>query len=378
MGEYPRVAGVVTKQGNDISELVNSVADEHGFPPRLLVACGIQESNLDEQSERRAAWPDVSAGIWHQTVLYAVGFGLGDGTRSPENIATVFDALKTDTPRAARIAASQLGHWWGRYGDGPESLGRYNWPARGLQDNPNRANIERGWRESARYVVEEAPVAQPFDPDTSPERQQQDWTCSIRTATWLLRSLGIDVTAAQMQDEMVAAGLVTPALGLLDGSGAALAAWLGERFGLTVHVEPDISWERACELAGTVPLALGSASLYHWLAVRKPEGDGLALMNPAPGYQGLGDYMTAEEFTRWSPWNAIWIETEAAPENGDDMADAALIARLGYLQGDVADAIESAIQDARTAPRKAARDEYLDAALAAVATLRRGGAPEEE
>lgn len=154
----PRVTNVLTKQGTDIAALCNNVADEHGFPPRLIVACAVMESNLDEQSERYGAWPDVSAGLFHQAVQWAVGFGLGNGTNTPENIEAVFDVLKHDLPRAAKIAASQLGHWWGQYGDGLEALGRYNYPAVGFQGNPNAANIRRGWEASARYVTEEPPM----------------------------------------------------------------------------------------------------------------------------------------------------------------------------------------------------------------------------
>lgn len=156
-----RVQGVVTQQGTEISDVVNRVADRYSFPPRLLVACGIMESNLDEHSERRAAWPDVSAGLFHQAVKWAAGYSLGDGSARPANVAAVFQTLKTDLERAADIAGRQLGHWWAQEGDGLEALSRYNAPTRAWAANPNRANILRGWEASARYVVpEEVPMAE--------------------------------------------------------------------------------------------------------------------------------------------------------------------------------------------------------------------------
>lgn len=385
MANYPRVSGVLTKQGTDISALCNEVADLHGCPPRLIVACAIQESNLDEQSERRGVWPDVSAGLFHQTVRYAVGFGLGDGSNSAENIEYVFHTLKTDLTWAARIAASQLGHWWGKEWEGLNALSRYNSPGLAWADNPNKANIARGWAESARYVVE-APVVRTYDPDTSPERQVQDWTCSVRTATWLMRSIGIDVTAAEMQDEMVAAGLVSSDVGLHDGSGQALAAWLSERFGVAAESRRGVDWGWLVQHAGCGPIGIGSGSLYHWLAVRRLNGAWqLELMNPAPNYQSVGERLSAEAFEQWAPWAAIWIDVQAPAEEEDSAMIAELQARIaeletqaGYLQHDVADAIESAIVDALVARTKTQRNEYLAAALAAVDTLRRGGAPAEE
>lgn len=152
---YPRVHAVITQQGNDISTLINGVADQYQFPPQVLVATCIMESNLDEHSERRGTWPDVSAGLWHQTVKYAAQYGLGNGQNTAGNIGYVFDVLKGDLPRAADIAGRQLGHWWRTYADGHEALGRYNAPSLGYQGNPNATNIRRGWETSARYVLAE-------------------------------------------------------------------------------------------------------------------------------------------------------------------------------------------------------------------------------
>jgi cell wall-associated NlpC family hydrolase len=148
---YPRVRGVVTQQGRDISDLCNRLADEHAFPPRVMVAGGIAESDLSETAERWGTWPDVSFGPWQQTVAYAP---IGDQSASPANIAYV-QAFLSDVAQAAEIAAPQYARFWHQYQDGPETLGRYNWPARGLQGNPNRANIERAWAASAKYLAED-------------------------------------------------------------------------------------------------------------------------------------------------------------------------------------------------------------------------------
>lgn len=156
---YPRVAGVISQQGRDLSTMANRVADRYGYPPRVNVACWWQESRLDEHSERRRAWPDVSAGLAHQTVKYAVSYGLGDGSDTPANIESVFAILKHDVKRAADIAGRQLGYWWRvTGGDVLNTLAKYNRPASTIENNANAQNIRDSWAVSAQYLEREAPV----------------------------------------------------------------------------------------------------------------------------------------------------------------------------------------------------------------------------
>lgn len=162
VAKYPRVKGVITQQHVDISNFINEAADKYDFPPRLLVACGIMESGLDEYSERVGNWPDVSAGLFHQAVAWAP---VGDQRRGPtknnevrnypDNITLVFHMLKTDVLIATEIAAQQLAKWWRQEGDGLQALSRYNKPALSWEQNPQKENISRGWNNSAFYVVEE-------------------------------------------------------------------------------------------------------------------------------------------------------------------------------------------------------------------------------
>lgn len=162
-----------------------------------------------------------------------------------------------------------------------------------------------------------------YDPSIPAERQISSWSCSIRTATFMLKSLGIDMDASRLQDVLVP-DYVTPALGLIQGDGSGLAAVLADQSGCpTGHRWVDWAWLQAH--AGTMPVGMGSPSLYHWVAVRGVQADGsLALANPAPGYQGLGDTMTAAQFQQWAPWAAVWIEMPAA-EGDDGMRDSQIV-----------------------------------------------------
>jgi hypothetical protein len=158
-----------------------------------------------------------------------------------------------------------------------------------------------------------------YNPDTPPERQIQSWACSIRATAWILRSLGIDVTAAQLQDEMVP-NYVTPDLGLLDGRGAGLADIVRH------HLPPETpvevlwapSWDDVIARAGQGPIGLGSGSLYHWLNVaRGLTPDVLDAPNPAPNYPPGGpllDRLTRSQFDTYAPWALVFVRVTPAPD----------------------------------------------------------------
>lgn len=152
-----------------------------------------------------------------------------------------------------------------------------------------------------------------YDPNTAALRQVNPWSCSIVTATAMLHSIGDWVSAGDLQDVLVPQ-YVTPALGLLQGDGSGLAAFLEQRTGLTAH-HAWLSWDDVCARAGQGPLGMGSPALYHWVMVRKVNEDGtLALDNPAPGYQGVYDTMTREQFDAWGPWAGVWLDMPASEE----------------------------------------------------------------
>ena len=411
------VRDVVFTSGVDRSDAINAAAEQYSLPARVIVAQAIAESNLTETAERwgrhtdaarqalvdmdyerlhalitriQAETPDdISFGPFQQTVRWAP---IGDQTHSIENVLHVRQVFTRDFAYALDVAAQPLGRHWAKYGpDGAETMGRYNWPSRGLQGNPNAAHIKESWEASARYEVGDMPSERQYDPDFPPERQVQDWTCSIRTATWMLRSIGIDTDGGRMQDAMVPR-LVTPALGLLDGSGSQLSTFLADRvrdLGAEAWSKPHIGWQWLQEWAGADgPIGIGSSALYHWVAVRKRNADGtIALMNPAPGYRGLGDTLTEADFHRWAPWNAVYIDLPAAPEETED--DPVIIAELQRIAQDVAmPDVAKALAHIETAQNTkrlpaAARDALQTAHAAlqagvrpALATIARGGAPE--
>jgi len=133
--------------------------------------------------------------------------------------------------------------------------------------------------------------------------------------------------------------------------------------------------------------------------VRKTDGQGLYLANPAPSWCGVQQYMDYEEWRSLGPWNAAWVNVslEEDPAVIADLEqtierlrtelsmrerrDEALISTMGYLHGDVVGAfraahegLERAVTVAQTAGSLPTdvRDEltgHLDGVMAATNTL---------
>jgi hypothetical protein len=150
-----------------------------------------------------------------------------------------------------------------------------------------------------------------FDPDIETEFQRLPWTCAIRSATWCLKSVGVEITAEMLHDFFVP-DVVNQEVGLRDASGSMIAEHMRRRFGVSAHNKAVVSWDEVVSLAGTRPLAIGGRSWGpggHWTAVRRANADGnLELANPARGgYRGVGDVMTRDEFHALGPFSAVWI-----------------------------------------------------------------------
>ena len=88
------------------------------------------------------------------------------------------------------------------------------------------------------------------------------FSCSVGATFWCRRSLGVDITQAALQEQMVP-DLVLPDLGLLDSSGATVARLLRDRFGdsrrPTCRRCRSTTWP-AAPGASRLPWAVGAGS----------------------------------------------------------------------------------------------------------------------
>ncbi len=119
-----------------------------------------------------------------------------------------------------------------------------------------------------------------FNADTPTERQLQSWTCSIRSTMWLLKSIGVEISAEAAQDGMCPR-YVNEDLGLLDATGAGIVQFLRDAHGIEAVNWAPVSLDEVAAWAGRQPVAIGGRAWGHWSAVRDVNAAGdLVLANP--------------------------------------------------------------------------------------------------
>jgi hypothetical protein len=162
MPALDRVANVVTREGTDITDLVNAAADRESCSARGLLGLFFGETSSLSETARRPRnpaddlryWPDVSGGVGQQTILYAAGYGLGNGSSNPDNIAAVMEQL-FNPEVAIPIAAKQYGSFYRLTGDHFEACAKYNGgPSATWASIPggNQQNYLDGWRAAGAYL----------------------------------------------------------------------------------------------------------------------------------------------------------------------------------------------------------------------------------
>lgn len=144
------------------------------------------------------------------------------------------------------------------------------------------------------------------------ELQDVAWDCAAASLTWALNAYGHSLTEAQ-----VVAGLgptrISPALGLLDASGAGIVDYLST-IGVPAQSATGCTWQDIETAAGFQPLIMGGAGWYHWTGVRMGGSafrsvptETILLANPAPGYADVGQALSRWQFDALGPFSAVWF-----------------------------------------------------------------------
>jgi len=164
-----------------------------------------------------------------------------------------------------------------------------------------------------------------YNPDTPLILQNDDWSCWATSARMALESWGRHPSESWIESTTIADGIESPTRGLLDGSGAAGAAWLTRQYNnpaegtptITAHAVSSVTFDDVRSLAGTTALLLGGhhwGAEGHWCFVRRyePTTDALILGNPAGQYVGVGQAMSRQQFGQVAPCSLIVVTADGA------------------------------------------------------------------
>lgn len=153
--------------------------------------------------------------------------------------------------------------------------------------------------------------------------QNHDWDCSEESIRWCLYAYGRTPDDAWMEQSMIAAGVVNPDVGCTDASGAGLARWVNQEYGEYGYLasnQTGVSFDQVKDEADqhVHPLAIGGADWYHWSGLRgyDPLNDRLLLANPAPGWHGVYQTLSRDEFAREGPFNLVRVTHPEAESGG--------------------------------------------------------------
>lgn len=126
-----RVQGVRSKQGTDISELLNDYAGQYADSfTGLLIA----ESGLNEQALREGTWPDYSAGL---SQVIAANLGYGDFKTRPDNtMLSLYRAFMFQPENAIRVGWQYYVAALARMDDDPL------WAALSYNRGPNKTRAQ--------------------------------------------------------------------------------------------------------------------------------------------------------------------------------------------------------------------------------------------
>lgn len=302
---------------DEIEGFIRDAAQQRGINGGIAIRVARSEGGVDQYAARgtfatgSSWWPFQlhygGAGYEH----YGTVAGMGNGFTKLTGWQPGDERAWRDSTRYA-LNRAKAGGWGPWYGAAAVGVGQWD-------------GIDRGhpWDANAEVWDFERPTAGAliYNPSQPPERQIQDWVCSIRVTAWMLKSLSLPVDIGALQDEM-APRYVNSAVGLLDGRGYGIAevlkAHLPADWRERVHVFERISWPELWSLAGSGPIGLGIHGAYHWINVARQRADGdIDAPNPAPKYPPagpIGDILSEAELTTYGPASAVWINAAASHE----------------------------------------------------------------
>lgn len=149
-----------------------------------------------------------------------------------------------------------------------------------------------------------------YDPSTPQYQQASSWTCSACSLAWVERATRVNPDASETSavDEIGYPNNINATYGLMDGSGAQLQRVLRDSYGIPSS-QSWLTFDTAYAYYSQTAGMMSGGAWYHWVGVRGVDGSGnLWIANSAPGYKGVYDVLTRDDFNRLGPFSCVWLD----------------------------------------------------------------------
>ena len=303
----------------EIESFIREAAAARGISPDIAIRVALTEGGVTEPARMGdfSGPPWYSGKSWwaYQAHYGGVGtpYATWGHTAGMGNGFTALTGWQPGDPAAWRDCAryclnrARTGGWGAWYGAASVGITEFMGIDRQHVFDPNAElwDYETGTSPPVGKVV--YVVSEP------PHPQDTDFDCSQDSAEWALWSVGRRPSDQWLTQTMIAEGVVSPSLGLLDASGAGLASFLRRHYGEdgfdAANLSP-VSFDALAAESGTYPLMIGGRKWGaggHWSGLRgyDAERDVLLLANPAAGYVGINQDMNREQFARLGAFSAV-------------------------------------------------------------------------
>lgn len=152
-----------------------------------------------------------------------------------------------------------------------------------------------------------------WDPNVYMAPQLYSWTCAACSLDWVLKATVLEPGSGDVYTDRERTvyqigypGNINSTYGLMDSSGSALRAVLdgyGQPSG-----QSWLDFDTVYSLAGETTGLMSGAEYYHWVGLRGRSGGNLWIANSAPGYRGVWDILTRDDFSRLGGWSVVWLD----------------------------------------------------------------------
>jgi hypothetical protein len=137
--------------------------------------------------------------------------------------------------------------------------------------------------------------------------QVANWSCSACALAWVERSTGVNSGASEGSaiSEIGYPANINETYGLMDGSGIQLQRVLAD-YGLTSD-QAWLSYDSVYAIAAQTTGCMSGGAWYHWVSLRGVDGPNLWIANSAPGYKGVYDSLSREQFNSLGPFSVVYL-----------------------------------------------------------------------